>query len=134
MTTFVDTNVLIYLFDPSRPEHAWSVAEFNKCKQAGPVILSDIVYSEFSAGFGTKLEVDEVVQTLGLERMPMSDDALFAAGQLFKKYKLNGGTRSNVLSDFLIAAQVESMGASLLTGNTRDFRKLFPAMALITPP
>jgi predicted nucleic acid-binding protein len=133
VTTFIDTNILIYLLDKSSPNHDWSQKEFGHRKLAGPIILNDLVYSEFSAGMKSKADVDSAITLLGLERSKMSDDALYDAGQLFRKYKESGGPKNNVLADFFIAAHARSEGAPLLTGNNRDFRNLFPDLVLITP-
>ncbi len=66
MTTFLDTNVLIYLLDPADDLHAWSVEQYSASQLRGPTIISDIVYCEFSAGMETKSKADEAITELGL--------------------------------------------------------------------
>src|SRR5437588_272086 len=104
MTTFNDTNVLIYLLDSASQHHSWSVTEFKKCREKGPIILSDIVYAEFSIGMADKTATDKAIRELACERLRITDQALFNAG----RYKDKGGTKGNVLPDFLIAAQAEN--------------------------
>lgn len=134
MTTFVDTNVVIYLLEPSSEFHDWSLEEVAKAKENGPVILPDIVYAELSIGLDSKEATDEALAGLAFERLPCSDASLFRAGRAFLKYRDdNKGTKTNVLPDFLIGAQAEVMGAPLLTANRGDFLKYFSEINLICP-
>jgi predicted nucleic acid-binding protein len=133
MTTFVDTNVLIAVLRPSEPHHAWSVEQLEKCKANGPAVIADIVYCEFSIGMATKDDVDAAVSELGLERLSESDEVLFRAGVAYKKYKESGGSKSNVLPDFLIGALAEINGSPLITANKKDFVGYFPGVKIICP-
>ncbi|HEX3948974.1 MAG TPA: type II toxin-antitoxin system VapC family toxin [Steroidobacteraceae bacterium] len=135
MTTFVDTNVVIYLLDADSPFHEWSFAEVTKAKENGPVILPDIAYTELSIGMESKEATDEALAELAFDRLPCSDASLFRAGRAFKKYRdENEGTKNNVLPDFLIGAQAEIMGAPLLTADRARFVEYFSEVALICPP
>jgi len=133
MTTFVDTNVLIAILRPSEPHHAWSVEQLQKCKMGGPAIIADIVYCEFSIGMATKNDVDAAIAGLGLERLSESDEVLFRAGKAYKKYKESGGSKTNVLPDFLIGALAEVTGSPLITANKKDFVGYFPNVKIISP-
>lgn len=133
MTTFVDTNVLIYLLDPNEQMHAWSVEKFNNRKAVGPIIVSDIVYCEFSVGMATKADVDTAMSQLAVERFSGNDEVLFRAGVAYRQYRENSGPKLNVLPDFLIGASAEVLGAPLLTANPKDFVKYFPSIEIISP-
>lgn len=134
MTTFIDTNVLIYLFEVGGQHHQWAISQLEARKAVGPAIVADMVYAEFSVAFTSQSEVDAIVSALALERFPTSDAALFKAGKAFKQYReQNHGTKSNVLPDFLIGAIAEGAGAPLLTANPKDFTGYFPQLQLITP-
>jgi predicted nucleic acid-binding protein len=120
MTTFVDTNVIIYLLDSDSPFHNWAMAAATKRRTEGPLIISDIVYSEISVSLKSVEDTDEVLNGLSLERIGFTKDALFRAGRAFAEYRRRGGQKTNVLSDFLIGAQAETAGAPLLTNNRKD--------------
>jgi predicted nucleic acid-binding protein len=114
MTTFLDTNILIYLLDQNAPLHAWSETQLQQCKAAGPAIISDMVYCEFSVGMANQAAVDAAVSQLGLERMRGSDAALVRAGVAFKQYRTqNSGPKTNVLRDFIIGAIAQVADAPL---------------------
>lgn len=133
MTTFLDTNVLIYLTTPTDPHHDWAMQQLEACKARGPAIIADMVYCEFSVAFLSKADVDSVVSAFALERYPTTDTALFRAGKAFKQYRSQQGTKNNVLPDFLIGAIAEEAGAPLVTLNPKDFVGYFPTVQLISP-
>jgi predicted nucleic acid-binding protein len=133
MTTFIDTNIVIYLLDESSEHHKWCQDAINKAKEAGPVIIPDIAYCELSVGLPSKEATDQAIAMLALERFPCSDQSLFLAGRAFKKYRANAGTKNNVLPDFLIGAQAKCEKAPLLTHNEGDFKGYFPDIELICP-
>jgi hypothetical protein len=135
MTTFIDTNIIIYLLDKTSKHHKWSREAIDKAKLNGPVIIPDIAYCELSIGMPSKEATDQAVAELALERYPCSDQSLFLAGRAFKKYRdEHSGTKNNVLPDFLIGAQAASENAPLLTHNEGDFSTYFPGVRMICPP
>jgi predicted nucleic acid-binding protein len=121
MTTLIDTNVLIYLLDPTSNHHQRAQEAFNRCKQNGTIILTDIAYAEFSIGMADKEATDAVVQAFALERVSMTDEALFETGRAFKAYRDRGGPRDKALPDHYIAAHAKVLGATLLTNNVADY-------------
>jgi predicted nucleic acid-binding protein len=134
MTTFVDTNVLLCLLNEDEEFHEWAKKAIEERKTHGPLIICDIVYSEFSVGLASVEKTNEAVAELALERLRFSNEALFHAGKAYKEHKKRGGTRSNVLSDFLIGAQAELEDAPLITNNAKDYASYFPNVSLIHPP
>lgn len=135
MTTLVDTNVLISILNARDPHHQWSSEQLTIRKTVGPALICDIVYSEFSVGMADQAAVDTAIQALALDRFGRSSDAaLFRAGQAYKKYRMQSGTKANVLPDFLIGAVAEIAGVPLLTANASDYIGYFPAIQLICPP
>lgn len=131
MTTFIDTSILIHITNTKANEHKDSLELLEKCKLDGPVILSDIVYSEFSSVFKSIEDTDRVLAEFSFERAPLNKASLFRAGKAFREYKeKNKGPKLNVLSDFLIGAQVETSEAALLTNNKKDFVNYFPKLTI----
>jgi predicted nucleic acid-binding protein len=133
MTTFLDTNVIIYLLEPTSPFHNWAKTVVGKSRTAGPLLISDVVYSEFSVTLDSVQDTDQALDQLGIERVQFSTRALFLAGRAFVKYRKGGGTKTSVLSDFLIGAQAETEGAPLITNDRHYFSSYFPAIQLILP-
>jgi predicted nucleic acid-binding protein len=134
MTTFVDTNILLYLLNENEELHQWAKDAVEERKIHGPLIICDVVYSEFSVGMESVERTNEAVAELALERLRFSNEALFHAGKAYKEHKARGGKRSNVLADFLIGAQAELEDAPLLTNNAKDYASYFPKVTIIQPP
>jgi len=133
MTTFIDTNVLIDVTKDDAEHHAWSLERLNDARGRGPVIVSDIVYCEFSVTIAEQNEVNEAIDRLSLERCGYSDAVLYRAARAFRAYRDNGGPRESLLPDFLVGALAEAEGCALLTRDPRRIRTYFPAVELITP-
>ncbi len=135
MTTFLDSSILISLINKTEENHQWAFDQFNIRKQKGPVIISDIVYSEISVTFRDVGEINHALGELGVERYPGSDDALLGAGRAYKEYKTaNKGPKNSLLPDFFIGAEAMHEKAPLMTNNQKDFLKYFPNLELIVPP
>jgi predicted nucleic acid-binding protein len=133
MTAFFDTSALVALINGSEPNHSWSLAEFTTLQTRGPIIISDIVYAELSAGMPTQADVDKIIARFGLERATRDDASLFDAGHRFKIYRNQKGPKTNVLADFFIGAAARSLGIPLVTANPKDFRKYFTGLTIIHP-
>lgn len=134
MTAFLDTNILISLLDPKEPLHGWSIQALEECKSNGLALVSDVVYCEFSVGMSDLNAASSALISLGLERYRQSSDsALFKAGRAFKLYRERGGTKTNVLPDFIIGALADDAGLPLITNNPNDFGSYFPHVQLVTP-
>jgi len=135
MTTLVDTNILISVLNTKDHHHQWSTDQLALRKAVGPALICDIVYCEFSVGMADRAAVDAAISALALDRIGRSSDAaLYRAGQAYKQYRMQSGTKANVLSDFLIGAVAEVAGVPLLTANGSDYTGYFPSVQLICPP
>jgi predicted nucleic acid-binding protein len=146
MTAFFDTCIVISLLNASETFHAWSTEQLLYFKNEGPVLISDIVYSELAAGMSSKSDLDNALQPFGFERATRNDAALFAAGQAFKDYKdrrrketkpkgtSQAAEPTNVLPDFFIGALASELDVPLVTSNPKDFRSYFNSLSIIEPP
>ncbi|WP_109048447.1 type II toxin-antitoxin system VapC family toxin [Azospirillum sp. TSA6c] len=144
MSTFFDTNALIYLLDTKSEYHQSSMEALKKCKSLGPVIVCDMVYCEFSIGMKNKSEVDAAISSFAFERYNGDDEALVKAGIAFKKYKeflrelkekegavIEEEDRNRLLPDFIIGAIADNEGSPLVTKDTKYFKKWFASLPLI---
>jgi predicted nucleic acid-binding protein len=134
MTTVVDTNVLIYMTDETKPLHEWAVEQFAARQALGPMVVCDMVFAEFSAGMPDVESTRETIADLALERRRYSDAALFLAARAFLQYRANGGNKTNVLPDFLVGALAKAEEASVLTNDAARFETYFPDVPVIKPP
>lgn len=129
----VDTNVLIDVFQDD-PEWAdWSIGQLRAQAQIHDLAINGIVYAELSAAFERFEELDRSVSELGLMLLEIPRPALFLAGKAFVRYRKSGGSKSNVLPDFLIGAHAAVEKLPLLTRDVRRYRSWFPSVTLVSP-
>lgn len=133
MTVFVDSSVLIPLFDEGSEHHEWCQEQVEAASREGPVVVSDIVYAEVSVGMANKQDTDEALAQFAFSRSGYTDEVLFRAGRAFLDYRANGGPRESLLPDFLVGALAEVEGEPLLTRDVTKVRTYFPRVALIQP-
>lgn len=134
MTTFFDTSALIALTKNTEIHHQWSKQQFESSKNRGPIIISPIVFSEFSIAIPSLREINVILTSLGIEIFPDRHESLFRAGRAYLKYRdHNKGPKTSLLPDFLIGAAAENSGLPLVTTNRQDFVKYFESINLISP-
>ena len=130
--TLVDSDVLIDLFFRDAIWFHWSKTMLARRSEIGPLAIIDVTFSELAIGFGHAADVDMALEALGIDRMAMSNDALYAAAQAFKRYRAAGGRHPGVLPHFLVGACAQTAGLPILTRDRR-YTVLFPGVELITP-
>ena len=99
----------------------------------GPIFVVDPVFAETSVPFGAATECERFLAQLGVERRPMSSEALWRAGQAFRAYRRRGGAKTNVLVDFFVGAQADVDRLALLTRDLDRYRTYFPQVQIIAP-
>lgn len=134
MATFVDSNVLIYALNPNSHFFPWASEKLLERRKAGKLLIDQMTYAEVSVGYLNTITLDATLSRLQIEIEPASKQALFNAARAHQKYKARGGTKTNVLPDFLIGANATDKNMPLLTRDINRFRTYFPTLQLIAPP
>ena len=121
----LDTNMCFYLM---RHQPAEVAARFAQCR-VGDVVMSSITYAELQ--YGVAVSMDPVTHKAHLEALiedivvaPFDAAACVAYGPI----RLATRESKKDHLDKLIAAHVVSLGAILVTNNTKDFAK-YPGLA-----
>ncbi|KXF77204.1 DNA-binding protein [Paramesorhizobium deserti] len=129
----VDTNILfdIATLDPHWAE--WSFGELQDARMIGRLLINDVIYAELAARYNHIRDLENFIETVGVEMEAIPREALFLAGKVFTRYRKAGGTRTGVLSDFFIGAHAAVLNLSLLTRDEGRYRTYFPTVTLITP-
>ena len=129
----VDTNVLMDVLE-NDPEWAdWSIGQMRTHAKVHELAINDIIYAELSLAFERIEELDAAVESLALRVLDIPRPALFLAGKAFLRYRRNGGTKANVLPDFLIGAHAAVEGVGILTRDVRRYASYFPSVSVISP-
>lgn len=131
--TLVDSNVLLDLVTEDPRWIEWSISALASASLAGPLLINNVVYAEFSGRYETIEEVEDFLDRAGIELSPLPRQALFLAGKAFGRYRRAGGVRTGVLPDFFIGAHAAVLAIPLLTRDARRYRTYFPGVELVTP-
>ncbi len=131
--TLVDTNILSDVATDNPDWAAWSIQHLEAAALKGRLAVSDLVYAELSVRFATIEAIENFVDEADLLVVRPPRAALFLAGKAFQRYRAQGGTKTNVLPDFIIGAHAAVLGVPLLTRDAKRYRSYFPSLVLIAP-
>ncbi len=140
MTTAVDTNVIIALWDK---DPAFSLAAQTALEAAfhrGSLVAAPPVFAELLAAPGrTEAFVDSFLEETGIAIAWELDESVWrAAGRAFRSYaerrrKQRDSGHRRILADFLIGSHAFSHGFRLLTLDERFYRAAFPTLIIESP-
>jgi len=129
----VDTNVLIDVLEDDPQWADWSIRQMRAHAKVHELAINDIIYAELSLAFERIEELDAAVEALALRVARIPRPALFLAGKAYLQYRRKGGTKANVLPDFLIGAHAAVEGIGILTRDVRRYASYFPSVSVIAP-
>lgn len=129
----VDSNVLIDFLDEDGPWVEWSRLAVAKAQSRDDLIVNHVVLAETAGRFTSADEQASFMSDLQIGIHAIDGEGAFRAGQAFRAYRRQGGSRTGILADFLIGGHAAAAGASLLTRDRQRFASYFPELTLITP-
>jgi predicted nucleic acid-binding protein len=127
----VDSSVLIdILFDG--PDAETSARTLSDAAQIGSLALSDVAMAEICSS-GDSEVTRKTLTGLGFIFLPTNETAAIRAGEMSKRYRKNGGTRSRIIADFLIGAHALMQCDGLITYDGGFHRDYFKGLRVIVP-
>jgi predicted nucleic acid-binding protein len=133
MRTALDSSVLIQLY---RKQPGWEVWRELLAKAAteGELIICSIAFAEYSAAYPSVASAQADLERLQVIYEPIKPEAAYLAGQMFLRYRREGGPRQHLIPDFLIAAHASTQADRLAAIDRGYLRTYFPTLPLLTPP
>jgi len=138
MTTAIDTNVLVTLWDEEDAQHGPARAALEKAFEQGSLVIAGAVYAELlAAPARTEEFLDEFCRETGIAvEWGLSEEIWRAAGLAFQGYaarrrKQKGAEPRRILADFLIGAHAQVNGYRLLTLDAGMYRASFPKLITV---
>jgi predicted nucleic acid-binding protein len=98
--------------------------------EEGCLVMYSIVFAESSMGFSNLEDAQQQFASLSINYITSSPESAWLAGQIFLRYRREGGPRQYFMPDFLIAAHQADRLADLDRGYLRTY---FPGPLLLTP-
>ncbi len=137
MTTSVDTNVFIALWDREPKISQAAQAALEAAGELGGLVASAPVFAELMAAPGrTESFLDRFFQDTGVTvDFDLEDDIWRLAGRSFQAYasrrrkQRDSGPR-RILADFLIGAHAAQRRYQLLTSDDSVYRAAFPSLVI----
>ena len=133
MITALDTNVLLDILAPDEKFFDFSARALEGAAVAGSLVVCELVYAELCAHFQAQRDCDEFLKENDIRVEPLGRPASFLASRIWKAYRLRGGKRNRILSDFLIGAHAQLHASSLLSRDRGFYREMFPSLSLVDP-
>jgi len=136
MTTAIDTNVVIALWDKDPTLSLAAQTALEAAFNRGGLVVSAPVFAELIAAPGrTETFVDSFFEETGIAiDWNLGESVWRSAGRAFQSYERrrkqrNSGAR-RILADFLIGAHAHTHGYRLLTLDERLYRAAFPTLTI----
>jgi hypothetical protein len=132
MRAAVDSSVLWSVFKGESDAKAWVDVLVAARRESG-LILCEIVFAEIAPLFHTLSDLNARLDALGIEYDTIESSTAFAAGQIFRRYRQEGGPRQHLIPDFLIGAHALYQAGCLAARDRGYLRLYFPQLSIITP-
>ena len=132
MRTALDSSVLILLYRKQTGWEAWRDG-LQTAVQEGELIISPVAFAEYSIAYPTLESARADLQRLHIHYEPIKPASAYLAGQIFLRYRREGGPRHHLIPDFLIAAHASTQADRLAAIDRGYLRTYFPSLEILTP-
>ena len=128
----VDTSVLLAIFKGESRGELW-LETLQSAAEAASLLLSSVVLAEVRSFFPSEDACRKALRDLDLRHSPLTENASLLAGTIFRTYRREGGPRTTIMPDFLVAAHAATQADSLATEDRGYLRTYFPNIRLLSP-
>jgi predicted nucleic acid-binding protein len=140
MTTAIDTNIIVALWDADDTLHRAARELLNTAQGRGTLVICGVVYAELLGAPGrTETFLDRFCEETGIAvEWELGEKAWRAAGEGFRSYtarrrELKDAEPRRILADFLIGAHALVNRYKLLTLDGRTYKVSFPRLGMVEP-
>lgn len=132
MKTAIDSSVL-WCIQKEEPGHErWQQILENSASK-GQLCICPVTFAEISPGRSSAEEVLSALSLLAISYEEIVPEAAHLAGGMFLEYRRQGGPRTQLIPDFLIAAHAEVQCTHLAAIDRGYLRRYFPKLKLLQP-
>lgn len=126
----VDTSVLLAIFKGEASGEKW-LELLQSAAASGALIVSSVVYAEIRSFFPSDAACRSALDALDIGHSPLVEESAALAGRIFRVYRNEGGPRTTILPDFLVAAHAAIQATALATEDRGYLRAYFPRIRLL---
>lgn len=127
----VDTSVLLAIFKGESDGRAW-LDRLLKASETASLLASSVVVAEVRSFFASDAACSTALRKLGIRHSALDEEAANLAGRIFRLYRSQGGPRTTILPDFLVAAHAAVQAVALATEDRGYLRAYFPRVRILS--
>ncbi len=136
--TLFDSSVIIDASDKNSPWHGWAVEQIKYFGSGEGAGVNAVVLAEVSVGVEKAETVGGILQSWGMELLPLPVSAAAPAAKAFARHLVLREKAHPAISrvpqpDFLIGAHAEAENMKLVTRDPKRIKTYFPKVKLIVP-
>jgi predicted nucleic acid-binding protein len=131
MRTAIDSSALWSIFKGESDAREW-VNLLVEARRESSLTVCDIVFAEIAPLFPSLQNLNSTLESLGVEYDPIHPASAFAAGEIFRSYRREGGPRKYLIPDFLIGAHALHQAGCLAARDRGYLRRYFPQLRILS--
>lgn len=128
----IDTSALLAIFKGENRGQLW-LATLQSAAEAASLQVSSVVYAEIRSFFPNDRACQTALRDLDIRHSSINEESASLAGRIFREYRNEGGPRSTILPDFLVAAHAAIQADALATDDRGYLRSYFPNIQILKP-
>ncbi len=131
MITAVDTSALLDVLTNDPAHGAASLRALRQAATLGPLVVCPIVWAEMRGSFADSATMERSFSAANISFDPFDRDCAEMAGDLWREYRRQGGSRMRLIADFFIGAHAQRRGGRLITRDRGFYRRYFSELNII---
>lgn len=132
MITAIDSSVLWAIVKDESTSQGWLDLLARQASE-GSLVICPIVFAELAPSSADSTALANFLEGLDIQLDPISAEAAFLAGTVFRKYRRAGGPREHLVPDFVIAAHARVQASRLATIDRGYIRRWFEGLPVVAP-
>jgi predicted nucleic acid-binding protein len=126
----LDTSVLIAIFKGENSAELW-LRLLERTAESASLLVSSVVLAEVRSYFADDAKCTNAMERLDVMHSALSEESAMLAGKIFREYRREGGPRTTILPDFLVAAHAAVQADAIATEDRGYLRRYFPKLKIV---
>lgn len=130
VVTAVDSSVLLDVLANDPSYGAGSLEALREARRTGALVVCPVVWAEVRSFFSDANRMRGMFEGAAIRFDPFDLECANLAGEHWHRYRRSGGSRTRLMSDFLIGAHAVVRASRLLTRDRGFFRRYFTGLQI----